>query len=1681
MLVGGAPRGLPGMVFDRVDLQRAPEGYPLDDVIVHAHDSKGVAAVLEVQVKRDITFAPADPVFKSVVEQIAKASVKEGFWDRKHELAIATAHASRQITGSYQDVLTWARELGSSAEFTARIERKGSANNAMRTFVTTFKGHLKSAGVAHENETVWRLLRRMQIHVYDFTAAGSASEELTRDRATQALHSEEASKSSALWKYLIGKAIEIAAAGGGRSRSELVAEVGQDFRLAGDRRFVGARAVAAEASSQALDEIKDQILNTSLGRLERLEAVRAAAEGSRYIEIRGDAGVGKSGVLKHFARQVGHEGKVFVASPARITPRGWTALRKVIGFDGTAIEFLGDLAVDGGGWLFVDNLDFYADDERTTINDLLRAATQVPGLIVIATARTRFGSEEPSWLPADALNRLGRAKPIVIGELAKSEVDELRENEPRLHSLLGDGHPAKNVTRNLFRLARLADMPIDSPSPRSEVDMLDLWWRTADGPVNETLRERSRLLRDLAALAMTRDQTFDVREYDSVPVDALIASETLRDHGNDRVAFQHDVLREWAIASRIADDLTSLSAFNLTAYAPAWQARGIELAARIHLEIKKDTASWRKLLDAVSSSSAHGAWRRAVLLSVVHSEIADELLTRLENELLADEAALLRELIPLVMAVDVQPLKEFYANAGLEVPVISDSLNFPNNASWRHLVSWTFELGSKLPPAAIPSVVELFKGWSIVGLMVPDPLTIAILPQMKDWLVEIEQASDGIKYSDRKPAFGGALGGSDLSSMEEDLRLTLALHAHRVPAVAQDYLRSVRNRRKIETIGSKILKFRGTFAQAAPEELASLTAALLIKPPSSERRRRDRQDDEALNFIDKQFIPESPAQGPFFELLMHAPKHGLALIRKLIDSAITFHTKGAAPSDDDTIVIETDVGPRRFLWLRTYGWSRSSHYFSITSALMALEAWSHGRIEKGEAPKDVIADIVGEGDVPAAYLLLVVDMVISHWPKTREDAIPFMTSPDLLAFDLGRPEQEQMEFPDIFGLKSLQKEPAGPKIEDLKAHASHTNGFDAILMRLGVGSWDELRQRAIGRLQSAIQQMGPYEAKDTLRTPRLMAVHALNLLDPANYRDLEMQDREGSKVMVKQFVAPEAEAKHFAALQQESAPNVDDHRATLTIQGVIDHPDRSSPEIAELVTTWAQRQSPDREGDDRDATHVVEDAIVGAAMIAMRDGSPEHRAKHRAWAEGIFSEADKGEQDSVRQIRAGMKFNPPAMIFAGRVLSLTDSPTPEALRRLFEMATLDPAAAHGALAANAALQAVDNRLPVALLRATLAASFQYWHDFEVSDVDKAADEELRQTEVLHAIDAEVAWLAGTGLEPAWPTFTTDDNRKKPRRRGFRIGGDTSEDKPAPRPKTVRYINHQAAALWVRSLFPRVRDEDRAAVREFCKAYADWTYATNGQGLAQDEQVGETPNEWNDAYFAMLANTLHGLPVDEVLTAIEPMTTLPEEQFYDVVADFVASLDSVFFNDGKIDAPVAFAVRQRLAQRLTETWGWKRLKGISSGVEIHLGPAAAVMFFCHHYFGQAPKSYLRPIAVERAVTFLPVLEALVASAPSPFIALAALSTVEVAPRMEQLSLVRALGLACLRAYPSDRQFWVDHGIGRRLCLWLEAVVTANPTAFSPAADFRPEVDTLLAGLVAIGVPEARRIEMLLPRD
>ena len=1680
LLTAGEPRGLPGMVIDQIELQRASEGRPLDDVIVHAHDASGTTAVLEIQVKREIAFSPADEVFRDVVQQIAAAARRPDFWTSRYELAVATAKTSAKISGPYQDVLTWARQLGSATTSTERINRAGSANDNMRTFVQTFRTRLQEAGAPHDDETVWGLLRRFQILVYDFTAPSSADDSRARDRAALALHPDDAAHATTLWTELVELALRVAAAGGDRTRAALLEDFrGRPFQLAGERRHTSARRRLAEASENALADIDDTVGGAVLLRHERLAEIRAAFDTGRYVEIRGNSGVGKSGLLKHLARQVSAESRLIVLSPVRTPPRGWFHMRAVIEFDGTAPELLADLAQSGGAILFIDNLNRFAEDERLTVIDLVRAASTVPGVSVVATARAGLGDDEANWLPADALHRLVRATPITIDELSDAEIDELRHAAPQLAPLLADGHPAQQVARNLFRLSRLATRGA-ADSQRTEIDMARQWLDTADGPDNGR-RERARVVRAVADGALAGAGTVNVDDPPAAAVDALVRSESLRDFGSDRVAFRHDVLAEWAV-SWLLSDLGVFDRLPLQSPAPAILARGVELAARFAIERSPDSIAWQQLLERVSREGVHGSWRRAALLALVRSEAAAAALTRASEPLLENHARLLRELIRTVQAVDVRPASQLFAALGVDPAAVPPHINTPHGPAWFRLIMWLLALGDRLPAAAIPDVVGLYFDWSL-SIWGRDPLTPLLLPWLHRWLSAIEDARETESTRAYRAPFVGDLDGGNLSDLEDTLRTGFVAFCDRTPALAASYLEAVMGRRNERAVEA-ILKSCGRLAEAAPAQLAALTAAALIPPADDQdgrgRRRERRRDDEPFNWTDSQFIPASPAQGPFLELLTHAPQHGLALIRQLVDHAIAFDSDGQ-PHGSNAFVVAFPNGPRTFPWGQSYNWSREGggRSFAVQSALMVLEAWAHKRIEAGEAFETVLADVLGPGDAPAAYLLVAIDLILSHWPASRNAAAPFLGCPELLAIDRQRWSHDVTPVPDVFGLDDLQREPRGQvTLQSLKQRPSRRAMLDERLPDLAVEGPEDVRQRVAQLLREAAARLGPYGEDDDLDDAAFMAIYAGNLLVSENYTDVEVRLGDGRTAVGKQYVAPEAERRHMERLQSARSDRSTGINFQLAISAALEDR-RSTPEFAASAAEWAQRPAaPPADGEENDSG-LQQQAVVGAAMIAMRDLTGDQRTRYLSWAMGAFSAAVQGEDDPVTRARGGLKFNPGAIAFAGIAYAMADGAAREQAAALLALVHR-PAAAHGFIAAASAVAAANDRLPRAIVRCALRASIYATRHRDGRDEDLAARVQQHRRAVDAAIEAELAWLYDGGAEPPWPALP--DVRPRTRR-GIRLPGGQDERRLADatdRDAQIDRFDYQAAAAWLRGADA---DRDRAWLPAALRACADWTWAANGAGLESSEDLSHKPHEWNDVYFALLARDLAGADDAAVdRRALEPLTLLPDESFFDALTRFQRSVDVVYFNNHGLDTTSAVRIRARLAERVraSNSWRWM-VRRRSSGVEMHLGPAIATLFLNDYGWTQPAKAYLPPALIERLTPFLSALEQCAVEGATHFVAIVTLNLLEVAPRPAHLPFLLAAATSWMAAFPDATNFWIKHGIGRRVCALIDAPREMEPTLLASGQPLRDQVDRLLPGMVRVGVADAARLERALQLD
>ena len=440
-----------------------------------------------------------------------------------------------------------------------------------------------------------------------------------------------------------------------------------------------------------------------------------------------------------------------------------------------------------------------------------------------------------------------------------------------------------------------------------------------------------------------------------------------------------------------------------------------------------------------------------------------------------------------------------------------------------------------------------------------------------------------------------------------------------------------------------------------------------------------------------------------------------------------------------------------------------------------------------------------------------------------------------------------------------------------------------------------------------------------------------------------------------------------------------------------------------------------------------------------------------------------------------MKFNPIAIAFAGMVLLLKNRIAIGDVRIILESAGDDnPAAAHGFAAAAGLLVEIDERLPRSVLRCSFAARMQSRRNWRQPEDEHNAHVEAHRKNVAAAIEAELAWLEGKREEPEWPAFPA--NPARPRHR-FVSAREREIQTVEEQPEPVAYVDYQGAALWLASAASLCDVSKRPWLRDIVKSYTSWTMVANGAELEEDDDAESRPREWNDAFFKLLAKCLPGLTsaqIDKV--ALEPVSALPDESFLDITTVFLREVDGAYFNDCTLHDSELLHVRSALAQRLMKTRGWERhVRDRSKRIEIHLGPAVAVVLFNDYGHFQPAKCYLKPKGVERLTPFLPLLEEVAGKGTFLLVAISLLNLIETAPSAGHLPLIVGAGLSWATTISDDKEFWVDHGVGRRLCALIEAILTLDSKLFQSQQALRRDADNLLAALVRMGVAEAYQLE------
>lgn len=1676
LLTRGEARGLPGVAVNRVQFQRGALGFPLDDVIVTGTDARGETAFLEIQVKRSLEFTPSDPEFARVVAMACHAATKPEFAAARYEVAVALGHSAR-IDRHVRAVLQWARDYQDHDEFFRRLAQPRVAHQNMRDFADAFRAHMRASGARDDPSSAWRLLRRFQVLTFDAEDVGSPDRVLARERCVALLSAEGSARATELWDSLGQIALQVDAVGGDLDAPSLQQRLTSErgFRFVGDRQLRRARTRVADATANVLAAINVQVHGVRLDREEHVEKALAGLEQGRYLEIRGLPGVGKSGILRALAGRMEVESRVIAIAPHRVTAGGWVAWQAQLGCDASARDLLLDLAADGGATLFIDGLDrFEKPAEQATVVDLLRAAAEIDRFKVVVTARFDFDADAAAWLPADAIERLGRAPVIAVDALSETDVEFLRSEDRTLASLLRPGHPAEKLVRNLYRLERLARVQGgEGDSPFSEAQMARQWWESGDSPNSSGRLERRRALHSFALQSLMGSGPLDISACPAASIEELAERGTLRLLHADHAEFVHDVLRDWAIACVLFDEPRRVAALPLREPATGLLARGVELLAQLLLEQDASGETWRGLLTQVSGSDAHGSWRRITLLALTRSERALDLLQRCEGRLLGEGGLLLVELTNAAITVDSRPAADFWRSHGVDVkklPAFPSDYVIPNGPSWQNLLLWTLVVFSRLPHAALPTLIDLYGRWC-AAFTGQDALAQELVKRLYIWLVQVDKHANPPTFPRYVEGVKEVEGIPFSTTDEMNLRQTFLLWCGAQPELADAYLRAVAAYRNNHAIFRQFVGFVGGAPRAAPGALVDLFLSTLQAADRNEYFRSGARD--VFGYWDTEFFPPSPARPPFFELLMNAPREGLRFVHDVVAHAVRRRSGGRQAGAEDAIRLELPGGSREFQWQQTYRWSRDGGSNIVTSALMALEAWGNVRADRGDPIDGVISDVLGPPGTSAAFVLVAIDIMLSHWPASREILWRFAANAELLALDRER-----------FGMDTImardqpmwvRPEPlSATKLADLRRRPSRRFPLDAVLDEYGRDGPAEIRNAIRDLLATQRERLGPPDdMSQAMADPRFAAMSGCNRMDPGNH----VQSNG-----VWEYVPPPEEGELLRKLQEAAAQG---HEEVVTYHGLVAALDAGPAQPALLQKALTLIRAPSGSENAKDAADQDRARWILAALI-LRDGDVGLVECH-AWCREQLQDAARQEFDSSGHV-PHIPYNSASIAGVGLLAAHRRGDVSD-LETLLRLAVHQRSGMASVLEAEIkAGRSVDGQLACALMRLGLTSEiYAIRHSAPVTNADwrerqaladatrAAAEDGLRQ----QAVQSEMNWLTGQGPEPVWPKLP-DPEPPRSRRNSDEVVEATARQRW--RARQTFALDADGASRWLGIAATWWAGQDSARLRSLLKQVWPWTAAANGAGADRPVKPTERTMQWNSAFFRASVDAAAGCsPHDWDQLVMVPLSRLADDALFDSIEAVVHQLDFLWIDKGRVSETQALGVRERTCDllRADPAWQWMAGRDPSHGAPMHLGGAIAALFFAQNDLGRGPRCYLSAGILHHSDSFLPKLVELAKEgAGSTFVAFAFLELLEVSPRVGVLSALAEVLDMWWNKQSTSAEFWLEHGVGPRVSRWVKAALAS--VSVVSEEDIK-RVVAIADVLLRCGVPEAKQLEELAMRS
>lgn len=725
-----------------VAFQTTSRGYATDDLMVIVDLGAGSQQKILGQIKHNIALTENNEVFTEVITAFWKDFNNGDFNKNKDRLLLVKSNLTNNDKNHIAILLDWASTHKDENDFYKEVERI----EVKKQHLNIFENLLEKAndGKSVSKKDIWQFLKSMALIGLDFgietsTALNNSLNLITLTKATDCNLS-----SIEIWNSLLALAANYNQNGGALTYdSSKQLDIYKHFNPSVFDSTYQSLSKLQGDSSIIIEPFTSSIEDFHLDRSEKLEELSTVSTRHQFTIVSGNAGAGKSALLKDYIERYYDNAEVFVFKAEQFNEAALPHVFTKLGVNDSITDVISSIGYLKDKLIVVDSLEKLL--EANPENAFQQFLAQIKGHKDVKVVFTSRAYAVNLILQKYHIPKTGIVEIELLSDL---ELDLAKKHFPSLEPYF-DNPGLKEILRSpkylefAVRTIGVQDFKVEN---LSIVEFKSKLWSHIIEKSTITgiglARKRGKAFSNIALKRAQLMRLFVEPDdgIDEAAVEALLDDHILYKSKDDyQFSPSHDILEDWALVkhiSKLRSDAISVDDF----FSKIGGQPALRRAFRLWVEdylIEDPDSIVAIIRDTINNDQIERYWVDEILVAVFRSKDASVFFQKFKSDLLADNAVFLNRCILLARTA----CKEY--GTGSES---NKSILVPIGDVWKELLEFIAENLGAIPHLR-DSIFLLLMDWELRYIFDSDNLSVKGIDACKNIVLQfIDQIEAGDEF-----------------------------------------------------------------------------------------------------------------------------------------------------------------------------------------------------------------------------------------------------------------------------------------------------------------------------------------------------------------------------------------------------------------------------------------------------------------------------------------------------------------------------------------------------------------------------------------------------------------------------------------------------------------------------------------------------------------------------------------------------------------------------------------------------------------------------------------------------------------------------------------------------------------------------------------------------------------------